>query len=168
MASKQPAALSVRLTDKQLVVLARGLCQSMFDMVVNGKAHAATAVPLTAARADLPAIGAEYQGGIYAGLTIHDNQPAALILLPGDEKMTWSDGVAWAEKKGSALPSRFDQLVLFKNLKKEFQDAWYWSGEQYASGSGCAWGQGFPYGYQFNYHESVTYRVRAVRRSVIQ
>jgi hypothetical protein len=46
------------------------------------------------------------------------------------------------------LPSRIDQLVLFKSVKSEFKDAYYWSGEQRAADVGYAWGQGFGYGYQ--------------------
>lgn len=167
---KQSAkALSLKLDDKQLVLLARGMVQSMFDMVVNGKAPHAVAIPAAPlSLASLPAIGTKVDGAIYAGISIEDNKPVALWLLPGDEKMNWNEGIAWAEKQGGVLPSRFDQLVLFKNLKSEFQEAWYWSGEQYDPGPSCAWDQNFSYGNQFNDLKGGTIRVRAVRRSVIQ
>lgn len=128
--------------------------------------QAATAAPI--AFANLPSIGAEYEGGIFAGLSIENEQPVALVLLPGDESLTWSDAVAWAEKQGGALPSRIDQLVLFKNLKGEFQEAWYWSGEQFAGNSGYAWGQDFGYGLQGITRKGGSCRARAVRRLPIQ
>src|ERR1700690_2810987 len=71
--------------------------------------------------ANLPIIGQHWEGGIYAGLTIHDNQPMALVLLPGDEQLTWKDAWVWAEKQGGTLPSRIDQLVLWKNAKDQFK-----------------------------------------------
>jgi hypothetical protein len=91
----------------------------------------------------LPAIGTRWEGGIYAGLSIESNRPVALILLDGDESMNWGDAGAWAKDRGGVLPSRIDQLVLFQNLKSEFKEAWYWSGEQCAGYSGYAWGQDF-------------------------
>lgn len=118
--------------------------------------------------ANLPAIGTEYHGGVYAGLSLENEHPVALVLLPGDESLTWSDALAWAEKQGGALPSRIDQLVLFKNLKSEFQEAWYWSGEQSAGSSDYAWCQDFYDGDQ-GYDRKVTHcRARAVRRLPIQ
>src|SRR5688572_13285667 len=83
-------------------------------------AQAAVAAPASTSFASLPAIGAKMESGIYAGLSIENERPVALVLLPGDEKLTWHDAVTWAEKQGGALPSRIDQLVLFKNLKGEF------------------------------------------------
>lgn len=116
----------------------------------------------------LPKIGAQWEGGIYAGLTIHDNQPMALVLLPGDESLNWKDAQAWAEKQGGTLPSRIDQLVLWKNVKDQFKGDWYWSGEQYAPYGGYAWYQIFYNGYQHGGHKGIGYRARAVRRLTIQ
>lgn len=116
----------------------------------------------------LPDIGAQWEGGIYAGLTIHDNQPMALVLLPGDESLNWKDAQAWAEKQGGVLPSRIDQIVLWKNVKDQFKGEWYWSGEQYAPDGVCAWYQYFYYGYQHCTHKSGNCRARAVRRLTIQ
>ena len=127
------------------------------------------AQPVRMARpSDLPAIGAKYLDGVYAGITVHDNQPMALVLLPGDEKKAWTDAKAWAEMNGGELPSRIDQLVLFKNLKSEFKDAWYWSGEQFAGYAASAWGQGFGYGRQDDTRKDDACRCRAVRRVPIQ
>jgi len=117
----------------------------------------------------VPAIGAEWEGGIYAGLTLHDNTPMHLILLPGDEGgLTWKKAMAWAEKKGGVLPSRIDQLVLWQNQRDQFKDSWYWSGEHRSGGSACAWFQDFSYGYQTWLRKLSSYRARAVRRLPIQ
>ena len=125
-------------------------------------------VPCRTAVSVLPGIGAQLEGGIYAGLTIHDNQVMALVLLPGDESLNWKDAVAWAEKQGGELPSRIDQLVLWKNVKDQFKGEWYWSGEQYAPGGGFAWAQLFHYGYQYDCLKSSFFRARAVRRLTLQ
>lgn len=117
----------------------------------------------------VPPIGSEWKGGIYAGLSVHEEQPCALILLPDENpSCDWKEAGAWAEKQGGVLPSRFDQLVLFKNLKSEFKEAWYWSGEQYAGYSGYAWNQNFSYGDQSGNHKGYKGRCRAVRRLPIQ
>ena len=118
--------------------------------------------------AALPAVGSEWQGGIYAGLSIDEGKVIALVLLPGEEKLNWEEAKAWAQKQGGALPSRIDQLVLFKNVKGEFKDAWYWSGEQYAGNGVFAWYQLFGYGYQNFAPKDFDYRARAVRRLPIQ
>ena len=123
----------------------------------------------TAAASGLPAIGEAYQGGIYVGLTIHDNAPHALVLLSGEvESVNWKDALAFAEKQGGVLPSRFDQLVLFKNAKAQFKDAWYWSGEQSAPTAGYAWCQLFDTGTQTYYSKYNSLRARAVRRIPIE
>lgn len=116
----------------------------------------------------LPDIGAQWEGGIYAGLTIHDNQPMALVLLLGDESLNWKDAVAWAEKQGGVLPSRIDQLVLWKNVKDQFKGEWYWSGEQYAPDDDYAWCQHFCNGGQYGDRKGSLFRARAVRRLTIQ
>lgn len=128
--------------------------------------QAVAAAPVRAGT--LPAIGSTYGGGIYAGLSVDGEQPVALVLLPDEESLPWNDAVAWAEKQGGALPSRIDQLVLFKNLKAEFKEAWYWSGEQYAGCSVYAWYQYFGDGYQNNGLKDDECRARAVRRLPIQ
>jgi hypothetical protein len=117
---------------------------------------------------ETPAIGAEFNGGVYAGVTVHDNRPHHLVLLPGEaQDLNWSDAVRWAESQGGYLPSRFDQLVLFRNLKSEFAEEIYWSGEEYAGLAEFAWGQGFGGGDQDYWHKGSKYRARAVRRVAI-
>ena len=118
----------------------------------------------TFTREGLPAIGEVYHGGLYAGLTIYDDEPHALVLLQGDFKGNWKEALDWADKEDGVLPSRFDQLVLFKNLKTEFKGEWYWSSEPGASDASFAWLQGFDDGLQYDDHVYDSYRARAVRR----
>jgi len=108
--------------------------------------------------------GTQYRGGQYAGLTIHDNAPHELILLPGEFNGVWNDAIAWAEQQGGVLPSRFDALMLFTNLKDEFKSAWHWTADEYAGDAGYAWIQGFDNGGQSSFRKSGRYRARAVRR----
>ena len=113
----------------------------------------------------LPAIGEEWNGGLYAGITVHDNKPHALVLLPGEsERVTWKDAGAWADEAAGWLPSRFDMLVLFQNLKKEFREEWYWTSEVHTGYADFAWMQYFGYGFQDYDRKDNEYRARAVRR----
>ena len=114
-----------------------------------------------------PAIGEAALGGIYAGLTIQDNTAHALILLPGEFSGNWKDALAWADKQGGVLPSRFDALTIFKNLKGEFKPEYYWTSEPYASHESYAWMQGFRNGNQHWDLKDGRYRARAVRRLAI-
>ncbi len=114
-----------------------------------------------------PRIGQPWQGGIYAGITIDQLVPAHLVLLPGEEKLVWKDALAWADREDASLPSRFDALTLFQNLKAEFKPEYYWTSEQRAAGSDYAWVQDFDWGGQDDDHKSIVYRARLVRRFVI-
>jgi hypothetical protein len=111
------------------------------------------------------------QGERYAGLILSEQGTPShhLILLPGDaEDLTWEQAGEWAKNQGGELPSRAEQSLLFANLKSEFQDAWYWSGQQHEKESGWAWYQGFGYGSQDGIREGCECRARAVRRLVIE
>lgn len=133
----------------------------------NGKNRAAVeaAEPVPGV---LPKIGAEFKGGIYAGLTLARETALALVLIPGDEKLNWEDATKWAEKQGGVLPSRIDALVLFQNLKAQFKEEYYWTSEPYAPDSGFAWLQGFYHGNQSYGLKVNDSRARAVRRIAIQ
>jgi len=109
-------------------------------------------------------------GELYAGLLLGQNgEPdQQIFLLPGDgKKVTWADGMAWAERAGGFLPTRREQSLLFANLKEQFKPERYWSGTQYAGTSYYAWFQYFSDGLQSLYHKSSELRVRAVRRLAI-
>lgn len=102
--------------------------------------------------------------GTYAGITIHDNAPMRLVLLPGDFEGDWDAAGRWAKDQGGDLSSRIDQLVLWQNLRREFQQTYYWSAEQYAPVAGFAWFQNFNNGHQGLYRKSEKLCARAVRR----
>lgn len=124
---------------------------------------------ITRKPADLPEIGQPWQGGLYAGLTIHDNAPYALVLLSGErESVTWSDAKSWAWEINGVLPTRFDALVLWQNLKHEFKEEAYWTDAQYARDESYAWFQHFSTGYQDYYLKDGERRARAVRRLPIE
>jgi hypothetical protein len=109
-------------------------------------------------------------GEQYAGLILGKNgEPDHhLILLPGEaEAVTWDQAKEFAKKAGGELPTRREQALLFANLKEEFKQAWYWSGEQHASDSDCAWGQYFSNGGQYLTSPSTELRARAVRRLIL-
>jgi hypothetical protein len=91
-------------------------------------------------------VGEQTKDGLYAGLSIHDNRAVELYLLPREsDELAWKDAIKWAEEQGGQLPSRMDQLVLLKNMKAEFKEECYWSGEQHAD-ERWAWYQDFDYG----------------------
>ena len=103
------------------------------------------------------------------GVTLAGERPHALVLLPGErDDINWKDACAWAAEIGGELPSRIDQLVLLQNVKSEFQDAYYWSGQGHASEPRYAWYQGFLTGYQSYTSVDYALRARAVRRVPIQ
>lgn len=111
--------------------------------------------------------GEDIKDGIYTGLTLHDNAPMALVLLPGDEERRWSNADQWAKDRGGVLPSRHDMLVLLKNVKSEFKPEWYWTSEEYTGNTDYAWVAHFNYGNQDWYRKSDGCRCRAVRRVAI-
>ena len=123
---------------------------------------AAVATPVVA----LPAIGAAFHGGIFAGITLHEDKLHALILLPEESgRLEWPDAIEFAAKQDGELPSRIDALILFKNLRKEFRSSdWYWTGEENPVDAGYAFIQGFGNGYQLDDRKDGDYRARAVRR----
>jgi hypothetical protein len=122
-----------------------------------------------------PALGAPWpeQGGIYAGLVRGiDGAPDYHLIVGAEaaETLTWKKACAWAkglQQHGFAdyvLPDRREQRFLFVQVKELFQEAWYWSCEQYAGDAASAWFQGFHYGGQNYYHKRGELRARAVRR----
>jgi len=141
-------------------------------ITTNGEKPLSAPVSLTS----LPAIGTAWasfdqtrgaHSGIYAGLSLENEHPVALVLLPEEIETNWKDATAWADERDGDLPSRIDQLVLFKNLKSVFKGEAYWSDTPYAGDESYAWYQHFNYGYQGNYHKDGKLRARAVRRVAI-
>jgi hypothetical protein len=113
--------------------------------------------------------GIELQlGERYAGVLLNeDGTPSHhLVLLPGDaDDITWSAAVEWAKAAGGELPTRREQALLFANAKSAFEEAWYWSGQEYEEpGGSYAWYQDFGYGVQYYLHKGYEGRARAIRR----
>jgi hypothetical protein len=57
---------------------------------------------------DLPKLGEQLDGGIFAGIiTNPDGTHCAIVRLPsGGRNLNWSDAKAWAAEQGGELPSR--------------------------------------------------------------
>jgi hypothetical protein len=111
-------------------------------------------------------------GERYAGAILSDDGTPGwhVILLPGDAEGTnWHDAKNWAHKLGGQLPTRREQSLLFANLKDEFEDRWYWSGESHETDDAYAWYQYFYDGNQDDFRKDFsTCRARAVRRLIIE
>jgi hypothetical protein len=109
-------------------------------------------------------------GELYAGIILGKNgEPDYhLILINGQANdVIWEKAKEFAAKSDGELPTLREQSLLFANLKEQFEERWYWSGEQHASLSACAWGQNFGYGDQYDYDKSYEGSARAVRRVTI-
>jgi hypothetical protein len=102
--------------------------------------------------------------GTYIGMTITDDKPAKLYLLPGTFKGPWAKAGEWAKKQGGTLPSRIDGLVLFERGRAKFERDWYWTDTQCAGYDAYAWCQSFNDGFQNGNRKDDEYRARAVRR----
>jgi len=117
---------------------------------------------------DLPAIGANLDGGTFAGLiTKPDGTHCAVVLLPGyAEGLTWSLAKAWAKAQGGELPSRPVAAMLFANVKASLKKPkWHWTSDEYDAS--YAWGCYFGYGSQGYYRKSYEGSVVAVRNITI-
>jgi len=121
---------------------------------------------ITAIAGTLPAIGAYFNGGIFAGITLHEDRAHALVLLSEEgAHMEWPDALEFAFKLEGDLPSRIDMIVLHKNLRDRFnKHGWYWTSEVLPGDAECAFLQGFEYGSQSYDRKDTGYRARAVRR----
>lgn len=113
--------------------------------------------------AALPALGAEFDGGIFAGITTtKSGTHRAVILLPEQaEELTWKKACTWAEKQGGELPSRPIAALLFANVKSQLKPHWHWTSEAYDAS--YAWSCHFNGGYQNFSHKSYEGSVVAVR-----
>jgi hypothetical protein len=66
------------------------------------------------------------------------------------------------------LPSRLESLLLFGELREQFEPDWYWTSTQCEHNDVFAWLQGFHYGYQYFHLKDNHCRARAVRSIVIE
>ena len=113
--------------------------------------------------AALPALGTEFEGGIFAGITTQkDGTHAAVILLPDRaEELTWKKAMAWAEKLNATLPTRPVAALLFANVQPALSPEWHWTADEYnASYAGLCT---FHYGYQNYLHKVSELAAVAVR-----
>ena len=118
----------------------------------------------TISLANLPAIGADLEGGTFAGLTTKpDGTHYVVVLLPeAGTDLTWTKAKSWAKKQGGELPSRPVAALLFANVKASLQPRWHWTSDEYDAS--CAWGCNFLYGHQYNGHKSYEGSAVAVRQ----
>jgi len=109
------------------------------------------------------------EGEIYAGAIINpDGTGHHFTLLPGDiDAANWDDAMEWAQSIGGDLPDRVELALLYKRLPEQFEETWYWSGEEHAADSDYAWYQDFNNGYQNYNRKLLKLRARSVRRSKI-
>lgn len=115
----------------------------------------------------LPALGSEFQGGKYAGITTDKQGTVYALILLGDKptnKLNWTDAMAWAEGlgDGASLPTRVESAVLFANLKGEFEESWHWTNEELSDS--LAFVQYFYGGTQDLYGKNYKFCAGAVRR----
>lgn len=119
----------------------------------------------------LPALGAEFEGGTFRGITtLKDGTHAAVILLPDKAPdMSWVDAVKWAESVGGKLPTRPIAALLYANAKDQFERSWHWLNETLdadtddKSDEVYAWICGFDDGYQYSTRKRYKFSARAVR-----
>ena len=111
----------------------------------------------------LPALGTDFEGGIFAGITTRsDGTHCAVVLLPGKgESLTWTKAKAWAKKQGGELPTRPVAALLFANVKPVLSPEWHWTADEYSAS--CAWSCYFGDGHQFDGHKSFEGSAVAVR-----
>jgi len=104
-----------------------------------------------------------------AGAILNDDGTLGhyLVLLPGQaDDVNWTAARDWAAEQGGELPTRREQSLLFANLKGEFEERYYWSGERHEENAGWAWFQNFNDGSQGSNRQYRELRARAVRRFV--
>ena len=96
--------------------------------------------------ASLPPVGAELDGGTFAGITTKpDGAHYAVLLLPEQgENLTWQQALAWADEQGGELPTRPVASMLFANVKDKLKPEWHWTSEAY--NASYAWNCHFSYG----------------------
>jgi hypothetical protein len=122
-----------------------------------------TTTTLSISFASLPALGTQFEGGIFCGITTtKDGTHAAVVLLAArTEDKTWKAAMAWAAEVGGELPTRSVAALLFANAKAQFEASWHWTSEEYSSAS--AWGCYFFGGDVISNRKSYEGCARAVR-----
>jgi|SRR5712664_258800 len=167
VSARQVEKVSIALGEALVTIPAEAAALAYLEQRIDER-RGPMIVSVAESRMLFPAIGAEYLGGISAGLSIYNNAPVGLVLLPDElERATHDEAIEFAKRHGASLPSRIDQLVLRLNLRAKFKDAYYWAEELHESDSAYAWCQGFGYGNQIYYGRDNHCRVCVVRRVAI-
>lgn len=114
---------------------------------------------------DLPKLGEQLDGGIFAGLTTKpDGTHCAVVLLPGKgSDLNWSEAKAWATEQGGELPSRPVAALLFANVKDQLRPEWHWTSDEDEDDASYAWYCIFNFGSKYRTHKSYEASAVAVR-----
>ena len=113
-----------------------------------------------------------WQGTIYKECALEEiKQPLVLSkqinieIHPDKKKLTWDEAVEYCKSIGEGwrLPTTQELWYIYedKNLRKEFNDAYYWSSTEKDYYS--AWSFHFNYGFANGFNKANTNYVRAVR-----
>jgi hypothetical protein len=123
----------------------------------------AIAAAISVAFASLPPLGAEFEGGIFCGITTNKTGAhfAVVLLAVKTDDKAWAAAMAWAKEVGGELPSRSVAALLFANAKQHFEASWHWTSEEYSAS--FAWLCYFSNGSQFSGPKSYDGCARAVR-----
>ena len=116
--------------------------------------------------AQLPPLGATFEGDVFAGITTRpDGTHCAVVLLGAkpSKRLDWKAAMAWAAEQGAELPARPVSALLFANARDHFEKDWYWTCEAHEHDGSCAWDQYFDFGGQYLSRKSYEGRARAVR-----
>lgn len=125
----------------------------------------------------VPALGQVWpgKGGRFAGIGIGPDGANHLLFVydAPHERKTWKEYVEWCKtleadgRKDFRPMTRPDAALAYATMKDQFQDEWYWLGEEYAGTAEYAWFQYFGFGHQDYYHKGNKYRACAVRSEPI-
>lgn len=112
---------------------------------------------------DLPKLGEQLDGVIFAGLTTQkDGTHCAVVLLPGKSRaLNWSGAMAWATARGGELPSRPVAALLVATVKDHLHPEWHWTSDEFRASR--AWLCNFDDGGQDDHRKSYGGSAVAVR-----
>jgi hypothetical protein len=115
--------------------------------------------------ANLPALGAPLDGGIFVGaITQPDGTHSAITLLPDRaEDLTWQAAQDWAAGLNAQLPTRPMAALIFANTQDCPQSGWHWTCEEVKDHASYAWDCYFSSGRQYGSHKSYEGSAVAVR-----
>ena len=115
--------------------------------------------------ANLPALGAPFDGGIFVGvITQPDGAHGAVTLLPDRATdLTWQAAKDWAAGLNAQLPTRPMAALIFANTQDRPQSGRHWTSEEVKEYASFAWVCYFGYGNQDGSRKSYEGAAVAVR-----